>query len=106
MTGMPRGWGAFGGVKPALKPQADVDYLWEHLDEIDVVESDHAPHTREEKKDGSAPFGMPGLETTLALMLQAERDGRLSRDACCGKWAGGAKAGSGARGGWYYLYRG
>jgi dihydroorotase len=72
--------GVFGGVKPALKPQVDQDYLWGHLDEIDVVESDHAPHTRAEKEAGTAPFGMPGLETTLPLMLQAEREGRLSRE--------------------------
>jgi carbamoyl-phosphate synthase/aspartate carbamoyltransferase/dihydroorotase len=72
--------GKFGGVKPALKPQADQDFLWEHLDQIDVVESDHAPHTRAEKEDGTAPFGMPGLETTLPLMLAAEREGRLTRE--------------------------
>jgi carbamoyl-phosphate synthase/aspartate carbamoyltransferase/dihydroorotase len=69
--------GNFGAVKPELKPQADQDFLWEHLGDIDVVESDHAPHTVAEKEQGT--FGFPGLETTLPLLLQAEREGRLTR---------------------------
>ena len=68
--------GNFGAVKPELKPQADQDFLWEHFDEIDVVESDHAPHTVAEKEQGT--FGFPGLETTLPLMLAAEHEGRLT----------------------------
>jgi len=70
--------GNFGSVKPELKPQADQDYLWEHLADVDVIESDHAPHTVTEKEAGT--FGFPGLETTLPLLLQAERAGRLTRD--------------------------
>jgi carbamoyl-phosphate synthase/aspartate carbamoyltransferase/dihydroorotase len=69
--------GVFGGVKPSLKPKADQEFLWNHLDEIDIVESDHAPHTKTEKEDGSAPFGMPGLETTLPMLLGAVRDGKI-----------------------------
>lgn len=69
--------GPVGEVRPRLKAVADRDYLWEHLDGIDVVESDHAPHTPEEKRRGT--FGFPGLETTLPLLLQAEREGRLGR---------------------------
>lgn len=70
--------GNYGSVKPELKPQADQDYLWDNFQYIDVVESDHAPHTRTEKEAGT--FGFPGLETTLPMMLAAERDGRLTRD--------------------------
>lgn len=69
--------GSFGAVKPELKPQADQNYLWENFQYIDIVESDHAPHTVTEKQAGT--FGFPGLETTLPLLLQAERDGRLTR---------------------------
>jgi dihydroorotase-like cyclic amidohydrolase len=69
--------GVFGGVKPSLKSASEQAFLWEHLDDIDVVESDHAPHTSQEKEDGSAPYGMPGLETTLPMLLGAVRDGRL-----------------------------
>ncbi|MDF2460903.1 MAG: pyrC [Candidatus Saccharibacteria bacterium] len=70
--------GNFGRMKPELKPVKDVDYLWSELDKVDVIESDHAPHTVEEKQSGT--FGVPGLETTLGLMLWAERDGRLGRE--------------------------
>jgi dihydroorotase-like cyclic amidohydrolase len=69
--------GSYGGVKPELKPKSDVDYLWKHFAEIDVVESDHAPHTKSDKEAGA--FGMPGLETTLPLLLQAEREAKLTR---------------------------
>lgn len=71
--------GAFGHMKPFLKPKADQDFLWQHLDYIDVIESDHAPHTKVEKESDTPPFGVPGLETTLPLMLTAEAEGKLSR---------------------------
>ncbi|MFI5270475.1 MAG: amidohydrolase family protein [Candidatus Saccharimonadales bacterium] len=72
--------GAFGHVKPFLKPQADQDFLWQNLDYIDVIESDHAPHTIAEKKSENPPFGLPVIETILPLMLTAEAEGRISRD--------------------------
>ncbi|PIZ63567.1 hypothetical protein COY17_00545 [Candidatus Saccharibacteria bacterium CG_4_10_14_0_2_um_filter_52_9] len=71
--------GTFGHMKPFLKPQADQDFLWQHLGYIDVIESDHAPHTKAEKEGDTPPFGVPGLETTLPLMLTAEAEGRLTR---------------------------
>lgn len=71
--------GAFGHMKPFLKPKADQDFLWQNLDYVDVIESDHAPHTKAEKDSANPPFGVPGLETTLPLMLTAEAEGRLTR---------------------------
>jgi dihydroorotase len=71
--------GAFGHMKPYLKSQQNQDFLWQHLDAIDVIESDHAPHTKAEKQSSNPPFGVPGLETTLPLMLTAEAEGRLTR---------------------------
>lgn len=70
--------GPFGIMKPSLKSQADVDYLWAHMDDIDIIESDHAPHTREEKREGA--FGVPGLDTTLPLLLTAVRQGKITRE--------------------------
>lgn len=72
--------GPYGRMKPALKSQKDQDFLWKYIKEIDVVESDHAPHTKEEKESSEAPFGVTGLETTLPLLLKAEQEGRLSMD--------------------------
>ncbi len=71
--------GPYGFMKPFLKPQADQDFLWDHFAAIDIIESDHAPHTKEEKDSDKPPFGVPGLETTLPLMLSAEAEGRLTR---------------------------
>lgn len=71
--------GAYGYMKPYLKSKADQDFLWQHIDAVDVIESDHAPHTKEEKDSDKPPFGVPGLETTLPLMLTAEAKGKLSR---------------------------
>jgi dihydroorotase len=69
----------YGYMKPFLKSQADQDFLWQNLDYIDVIESDHAPHTKTEKDSPGPPFGVPGLETTLPLLLTAEAEGRLTR---------------------------
>jgi len=67
-------YGSFAMMRPPLRPQADVDFLWENIASIDMIESDHAPHTREEKINPPAsgpPNGIPGLETTLPLLLTA-----------------------------------
>jgi carbamoyl-phosphate synthase/aspartate carbamoyltransferase/dihydroorotase len=72
--------GAFGRMKPSLKTSNDVAALWQALDDglVDIVESDHAPHTIAEKESETPPYGVPGLETTLPLMLTAAQAGRLS----------------------------
>lgn len=69
--------GVYGKMLPSLKSQADQDFLWENLEYIDIFESDHAPHTHEEKQEGA--FGVPGLETTLPLLLMAEKQGKITR---------------------------
>lgn len=71
---------AFAQMKPTLKTKKDQEFLWKNLKYIDVIESDHAPHTVEEKQARTPPFGVPGLETTLPLLLQAESEGRLTMD--------------------------
>lgn len=72
--------GAFGLMKPELKTRADRDALWAALlaGVVDVVESDHAPHTLAEKQSAAPPYGVPGLETTLPLLLTAVHEGRLT----------------------------
>lgn len=72
--------GGFADVKPHLKTKADQKYLWDNLDVIDLVESDHAPHLFGEKAGETAHFGMPGLETTLPLMLTAVEQGKLTHN--------------------------
>lgn len=70
--------GPYGDMLPSLKAKEDQNFLWEHLDDIDIFESDHAPHSKEEKEAGA--HGVPGLETTLPLLLTAERDGKITRE--------------------------
>jgi carbamoyl-phosphate synthase/aspartate carbamoyltransferase/dihydroorotase len=65
-------------VRPRLAAQADVDALWENLDIIDCLATDHAPHTLEEKDSSTPPPGFPGLETALPLWLTAVDLGRLT----------------------------
>lgn len=71
--------GSLGMMRPTLGDQADVDALWSHINtSIDIIASDHAPHTLAEKQSANPPSGVPGLESTLPLMLTAVSQGRLS----------------------------
>ena len=72
--------GPYGLMKPELKTKHDQQALWRaiELGVVDIIESDHAPHTFAEKESANPPYGVPGLETTLPLMLRAVADGRLS----------------------------
>ena len=56
-------------VKPSLGTEKDRRALWSHLHAIDVIASDHAPHTLEEKMKGAS--GIAGIETMLPLLLNA-----------------------------------
>lgn len=68
----------FALMKPELGTKKDQDFLWKNLKYIDVIESDHAPHTIKEKKSDKMSFGVPGLETTLSLLLTAISEKKLS----------------------------
>lgn len=74
--------GALGLMKPELKTKADCEALWDAVRSgvVDVIESDHAPHTLDEKYSDKPPFGVPGLETTLPLMATAVHEGRISEE--------------------------
>lgn len=67
-------------MKPPLKTQSDVDVLWQAINDglVDVIESDHAPHTRADKEAEKPAYGVTGLETTLPLMLTAVDEGRVT----------------------------
>jgi len=66
---------------PAVKTQADKDALWEALldDRIDVIATDHAPHTKEEKDNPytKAPSGGPLVQHALVSMLEAYHNGKI-----------------------------
>ncbi len=69
-----------GEVRPRLATPNDVAALWEALEVIDCIATDHAPHTIAEKDGEDPPPGFPGLETALSLMLGAVRERRLTKD--------------------------
>ena len=78
-------WGPFHKFTPPARTAADRDGMWERLEEgdIDMVCSDHAPSTRAQKETGKddiweAPFGVPGVETVLEMMLTGVVEGKLS----------------------------
>ena len=61
----------------------DLDAMWKALarGDIEFISSDHAPATREQKAGGSiwdVHFGLPGIDTTLPVLLDAAAAGRLS----------------------------
>jgi dihydroorotase len=60
-------------MNPPLRTQADVDAIKEGLRDgtVDVIASDHAPHSLDEKEVDylQAPFGIVGLETAIGLAI-------------------------------------
>lgn len=75
--------GPFGIMRPPLATKNDQDALWNAIADgtVDTIASDHAPHTKDEKLNSNPqPFGVPGLETTLPLLLTAVDEGKLTLD--------------------------
>ena len=65
------------------RSRRELDVMWEAVSsgEVDYIASDHAPATLRQKMSGSiwdAPFGLPGVDTTLPVLLNGAADGRLS----------------------------
>lgn len=74
--------GTLAQMNPPLRSQADNVALWQGLHDgiLDFIATDHAPHTLEEKAKPypQSPSGMPGVETSLPLMLTAATQGRCT----------------------------
>jgi dihydroorotase len=74
--------GAFIKWNPAVKTKKDRDQIWEALldDRIDVIATDHAPHTIEEKKNPylTCPSGGPLVQHALPAMLQFVHDEKIT----------------------------
>lgn len=69
---------------PAVKTKEDQEALWHALltDKLDVVATDHAPHTAEEKAQpySKAPSGLPLVQHSLMAMMDMCKDGRISME--------------------------
>jgi len=74
--------GSFIKWNPAVKSENDREALWEALldDRIDVIATDHAPHTMEEKKNvyTKAPSGGPLVQHALPAMLEMYHKEKIS----------------------------
>ena len=71
--------GSLVQMNPSIKTAADNDALWNALrsGDIQVIATDHAPHTLDEKGQPypKSPSGLPAVENSLALMLDAAHRG-------------------------------
>jgi len=69
-------------MNPPIRYTEDKDVLWQRLKDgtIDCVVTDHAPHTLDSKAVGfpNSPAGMPGVETSLPLMLTHAMEGKCN----------------------------
>lgn len=74
--------GSFIKWNPAVKTSDDRDQIWKALldDRIDVIATDHAPHTLEEKQNPytKAPSGGPLIQHTLNAMIDFYHEGKIS----------------------------
>jgi len=81
--------GSLVQMNPSIKTADDCAALWDALRDgtIEVVATDHAPHTLEEKDQPypNSPSGLPAVENSLALMLNAVNEGRCTLEQVV-KW--------------------
>jgi len=79
--------GVFAKCNPPLRSEEERLKMWEFVRDgsIDIIGSDHAPYTKEEKERGSEdiftpPAGFPGLSTRLPLLFTAVKEGKIRLD--------------------------
>ena len=72
--------GSLAEMKPHLKTEKDQEALWNGIanGKVDTIATDHAPHTKEEKLELNYPYGVPGCETMLPLLLNAVNEKKLT----------------------------
>ena len=71
-------------MNPPVREKFHMDGIWKGVLDgtVDVIGSDHAPHTLEQKSQEypSSPSGMPGVQTIFLLMLKHYLDGKIKLD--------------------------
>ncbi|MBU1345855.1 MAG: dihydroorotase [Alphaproteobacteria bacterium] len=72
----------YAQMNPPIRNSHHIDGLWRGIDQgvVDVLGSDHAPHTKEEKSKPypASPSGMPGVQTLVPVMLTHVAEGRMT----------------------------
>lgn len=74
--------GTYAQMNPPIRTKENTDGLWTGLKDgvVDVIGSDHAPHSKEEKDRGypNSPSGMPGVQTIFPVLLHHIDQGNLT----------------------------
>ena len=74
--------GTLAQQNPPIREKHHQDALWKAIEDgtVDIVASDHAPHTLDEKSGTypNTPSGTPGVQTLLPIMLDHASNGKLS----------------------------
>lgn len=74
--------GTLAQQNPAIREKEHQDALWAAIDDgtVDILASDHAPHTLEEKAETypNSPSGTTGVQTLLSVMLNHVNNGKLT----------------------------
>jgi dihydroorotase len=83
-----------GKVNPPLRSEKERRKLWRYWDRIDIIASDHAPHTIREKRApfSDAPAGIPGVETMMPLLVAKVLDKTITAESLIRKTSEGPAA--------------
>jgi len=85
--------GTLAQQNPPIREKNHQDALWKALndDVVDIIASDHAPHTLDEKAETypKSPSGTPGVQTLVPIMLNHVNNGKLSLSKLVSLWSYG-----------------
>jgi dihydroorotase len=85
--------GTLAQQNPPIREKHHQDALWKALNDgtVDILASDHAPHTLEEKAEiyPKSPSGTPGVQTLVPIMLNHVSEGRLTLERLVELWSYG-----------------
>ncbi len=85
--------GSLAQQNPPIREKHHQDALWKALNSgiVDIIASDHAPHTLDEKAQEypKSPSGTPGVQTMVPVMLNHVNEGRLSLERLVELWSYG-----------------
>ena len=85
--------GTLAQQNPPIREKHHQDELWKALNDgtVDILASDHAPHTLDEKAEiyPKSPSGTPGVQTLVPVMLNHVNDGRLTLERLVELWSYG-----------------
>jgi dihydroorotase len=85
--------GTLAQQNPPIREKHHQDALWKALNDgtVDILASDHAPHTLEEKSQEypKSPSGTPGVQTLVPIMLNHVNNGKLNLERLVELWSYG-----------------